>query len=249
MNWYKIITSYDGTDHYGWQIQKNLPTIALIMQNSFRSVFNSSIILRGASRTDAGVHAFGHVAFFSTALNCDVCSMQLAWNNALPDAIRIKEIVRVDSLVHPHAQVATKTYWYHIATEMPSPFFARYAWHVQKKIDFDRLKQALSLFVGTYDFKLFCSSDVLCSTIRTIEAIDFAYIKEQSVWRVTVRGKSFLRYMIRRIIGAAVDVATNQDLSLTYIQEMLEYKRQHKALFCAPAKGLVLHSITYRDTQ
>ena len=249
MNRYKIVTSYDGTDYYGWQVQKNLPTIALTMQDVFYSVFKTSITLRGASRTDAGVHAIGHVAFFDTNVDCDVRSMQFAWSNALPKSIIIKELLRVDPVwVHPHANIVSKTYWYHLALDIPSPFFARYSWYIQKKVDMEFLREALQLFVGTYDFKLFCSGEVAGNTVRTVQAIELVYIPEHAVWRIAVTGKSFLRYMIRRMVGAAIDIATNPDLSLTYIREMLEEHKKRRALFCAPARGLVLHSIKYQDT-
>ena len=249
MNWYKIIASYDGTDYYGWQVQKDLPTVAQTMQDVFYTVFKSRIILRGASRTDAGVHALGHVAFFSTNLECDAQSIQFAWGNALPGSIVIRELHSIDPIIHPHAHIAAKEYWYHFFVSTPLPFAVRYGWHVLKKVDLDKLRQAFQLFVGTHDFRSFCSSDVTGSTVRTIYAIDLVYVHEYGAWRVVVKGHSFLRYMIRRMVGAAMAVATNPDLSLTCLQDMLARTDSNHTLLCAPAKGLVLHSIEYQDTK
>ena len=105
MKWYKVIASYDGTDYYGWQVQKDLPTIASAMQEAFYTVFKSSIFLRGASRTDAGVHALGHVAFFTTDPTCSVETLHFAWGNALPGSIVIKELTSIAPIIHPHANV------------------------------------------------------------------------------------------------------------------------------------------------
>lgn len=249
MKWYKVIVSYDGTDYFGWQVQKNLPTIAQAMQDTFYAVFKSRIVLRGASRTDAGVHALGHVAFFSTDLMCSARNMQFAWGNALPNSIVITDLYEVDPIVHPHAYVQSKTYWYHFFETQPLPFVDRYGWHITKKIDMKKLRAALELFVGTHDFSAFCARDVQGSTVRTIDSIEVQWVPEYTAWRIVITGKSFLRYMIRRIVAAALEVATNQDVPLAYISEMLVQKKQKREGLCAPAKGLFLQKIVYRDAQ
>jgi len=247
VKWYKVTTSYDGTEYYGWQVQKDLPTIASTMQDVFHTTFNARITLRGASRTDAGVHALGHVAFFSTNVSCSPEALRFAWGNALPSSITIQDLVPVAPIVHPHAHVVSKQYWYHFFVMQPSPFAARYGWYVHKKVNIERLKQALLLFVGTHDFKYFCSSEVQGDTVRFIDNIGVHYVAEYGAWRIVVQGKGFLRYMIRRIVGAAMECATSQHVSLSCIQSMLMHEPYKKALLCAPAKGLVLHSIMYKD--
>lgn len=248
MKWYKVIASYDGTDYYGWQVQKKLPTIAQTMQDAFKSVFKKTIILRGASRTDAGVHALGHVAFFSTDLTCDAQAIQFAWGNSLPASIIIKHLEEVGPIIHPHAHIFLKTYWYHFFVQKPLPFAARYGWHVLKKIDMHLLEEALQVFVGTHDFRLFCSSDVIGSTIRSIDSIKLLYVPEYGAWRIEIKAHSFLRYMVRRIVGAAIEVATNHNLSLMLLKDMLNDNEVACQYTCAPAKGLLLKSIEYRDT-
>jgi len=249
VKWYKVITSYDGTDYSGWQVQKNLPTIAQTMQDSFAAVFSSPIILRGASRTDAGVHALGHVAFFSTDLACDAQTMRFAWGNALPASIAIRELIPVPPIIHPHAYIASKTYWYHFFVDAPLPFATRYGWHLSKKVDLERLRMALQIFVGTHDFRLFCASEVTGSTVRTIYTIDLVYVPEYGAWRIAITGHSFLRYMIRRIVGAALAVATDSHLTFDYLRAMLAGNKQNKLFLSAPARGLLLHSIEYQDIQ
>ena len=176
MKWYKISVSYDGTNYYGWQVQKDLPTIAYTMQERFFKVFKRTIILRGASRTDAGVHAFGHVSFFSTDIDCSPEIMRFAWNNALSKDIHIHSLQEVSYSGHPHAHIDYKVYWYHIFTQRPSPFTAHYGWYIRESIDIELLKDALQLFVGTHDFRNFCDSEVTGSTIRTIVSIDLQHI-------------------------------------------------------------------------
>jgi len=105
---YKLIVAYDGTDYYGWQIQKDVPSITQILQTTFAHVFNKNIIIIGASRTDAGVHALGQVATFSTDLDIPAHTMQWAWNNILPTDIIIRSLTKTDEPFHPQKKVKQK---------------------------------------------------------------------------------------------------------------------------------------------
>ena len=247
MKWYKISVSYDGTNYYGWQQQKGLPTIANTMQDHFFKVFKKKIILRGASRTDAGVHALGHVSFFSIEIDCAPNSMRLAWNNSLPESIHVFSLKEVNYAGHPHAHIDYKVYWYNIFTKHPSPFTARYGWYVRGPIDIEKLREALQLFVGTHDFRNFCDSDVVGATVRTIISIDLQYVPEYSDWRVAIIGHSFLRYMVRRMIGAAISVARKKTLYKQDIIDTLMLRRVCEQFVSAPSCGLTLHSIVYKE--
>ena len=84
MKKYKIIIAYDGTDYYGWQIQPGHITVVGVLQNTFKAVFGREILMAGASRTDAGVHALGQTAVFSTDLIITAEQLLFAWQNVLP---------------------------------------------------------------------------------------------------------------------------------------------------------------------
>ena len=96
---YKIIIAYDGTDYFGWQDQKERPSIAGTLQATFKKVFNRDIKMHDVSRTDAGVHAMGQVGSFSTDLGIDCDIMLHAWNNVLPDDIVIQLLQKVDDVL------------------------------------------------------------------------------------------------------------------------------------------------------
>ena len=247
MKKYQIVVAYDGTDYYGWQLQPTLPSIAYKLQHSFFHIFGSPIKITGASRTDAGVHANAQVAMFQTDVVIDPKKMLRAWNNRLSSDIVIRSIMVTDPNFHPFYNVEYKTYHYHLFLEQPLPYVQRFGAYYEKKIDLSLLKKALDIFVGTHDFTAFCAADTESpSKVRTINSITLEYVPEWRAYRITIIGPSFLRYMIRRMVGAAIKVATTDSMTLEYIQEILDSKNPNNPLPTAPAKGLTLHEVIYK---
>lgn len=244
---YKLKVSYDGTGYHGWQAQPGKATIAGTLERTFKRIFNSEISILGASRTDAGVHARSQIAIFSTDLDLPADRILFAWNNALPDDISILSLELADSDFHPHYRVKQKTYSYVIFDRRPSPFVARYGWHHYRKINIDRLKAALAQFIGTHDFRAFCTIEnvIIEDTVRTIDTIDVLYDNELCAYRIEIKGEKFLRYMIRRMVGAAVKVACDETIPVEVIRRTLEKKDPSHSLPNAPACGLTLMNIEY----
>lgn len=247
---YKIIIAYDGTDYHGWQLQQHCSSITQVLQDSFTKVFHKPITIIGASRTDAGVHAAGQVAVGSTDFAIDPQSMREAWNNALPPSVVISSITVADATFHPQRNVRQKTYYYHVFTERPRPFLARYGWYYGKNISLEKLRDCLQIFVGTHDFRSFCTLEgEQKNTVRTIDSISVEYLERFKVIRIIVRGHSFLHYMIRRIVGAAVTVASREDADKAVLEQALAEKDPRQSLPKAPACGLLLHNIQYQNEE
>lgn len=261
-----MIIQYNGTNYLGWQVQKEGKTIAGTLQDTFKKVFNHEITIIGASRTDAGVHALSQVATFACPLVIEPERMQWAWNNLLPDDIRIITLEIVADDFNIYAQIMQKTYVYHVFTKRPSPFVAPYGYTYYQTLDVKKLYDALQEFVGTHDFRSFCTGDDREHTVRRVDEITVMPIMEQDVYdllvtgskkqsmqkgdtsdgyRITVKGPGFLRYMIRRMIGAALFVASHEYALPTTIKKALEEKNPNQTLPNAPAQGLVLVDILY----
>jgi tRNA pseudouridine38-40 synthase len=247
MYYYKLTIAYDGTDYEGWQVQPHGRAIANVIEATFKTVFDESIRIIGASRTDAGVHAYGQIASLATQRNYSPSNIQFALNNKLPAAIRIRECVALPTLFNPLAHVERKEYWYHFFLESPSLWAYRYGWYIKKQLDMQRLEQVLQLFVGTHDFKAFCVTEGEEPTVRTIESIEIEWAAELHAYRIIVKGPGFLRYMIRRIIGAALYVASHPPVSTAILAQALRDKKPVHYLPTAPAQGLVLYAITYKQ--
>lgn len=244
MKKYKIIVSYDGTNYHGWQIQPNKITIAGTLEKRFKEVFGKDITITGSSRTDTGVHALGQVAQFSTDLNIEKSRLLEIFNNSLPKDILIKKIEIASDKFHVRHNVSRKTYHYYIFKERPSVFLSRYG-YFYPQIDINKFEDNLQVFWGTHDFRSFCTGYEKECTIRTIDSIKLRYIKSKKAYRVEVTGKGFLRHMVRRIVGGALDPRFNK-LDLL---EILNSKNNNQKVVTAPAHGLLLYKVDYKIKQ
>lgn len=246
---YKITVAYDGTDFFGWQEQPKDITISSVLKKTFCDVFGGPIKLIGASRTDTGVHALGQVAMITTDLNLNPKTMGYAWNNHLPKSIIIRSVEHAPDNFHPCCNVRQKTYYYHLFLRQPLPMFARYGWfyHVIEKVDLEKFKSALNLYVGTHNFSSFCklSPDEDKTPVRTIDSITVEKISHLNSLRIIIKGRSFLRFQIRRMVGYALDVAHRPNLSLKYLQGMLDNPNSQQTLLKADASGLCLRKVVY----
>jgi len=246
---YRIVVAYDGTDYFGWQaLNRQKPSIAQALQDSFFGVFGTKISIGGASRTDGGVHALGQVATFKTALAVPPSSLLRAWSNKLPTDILIRRLELINDAFSVYHNVVQKTYWYHFFLEKPLPIASRYGWHVRHTVDLLKLQECLSVFVGTHDFRSFCSgNDMKFGTIRTIDSATVHYNKRFKVYRIEIKGQKFLRYMIRRIVGACLEVASRDSLSINDLHTALAECNPEQILPKAPAHGLLLYKIQYKS--
>lgn len=246
MTRYKLTIAYDGTDYYGWQLQKEVPSITQVLQTSFTHVFKKDITIVGASRTDAGVHALGQVAVFSTDLNIRPDTMLWAWNNELPPTIIIRSLTTTDAIFHPQKNVQQKIYYYHVFLKRPLPFVQRYGWFYRYPLDLEKLKELSNIFIGKHDFRSFSTGqDAQDDTIRTIDDIMVEEFKRFDMIRITVKGERFMHHMIRRLVGALLEVASRSHLSSQELSGILAAKNPEHVLPNAPAKGLLLYKIMY----
>ena len=248
MKQYKAVIAYDGTDYSGWIQQKDRPSIVQTLQDRFVRVFGSSIRILGASKTDAGVHALGQVAIFKADIDVEVKKMLDAWNNLLPSSILIRSLEMADQF-HPHYKVKQKTYYYHLFIERPLPFVARYGYCVTRPFDLDQFKDALQIFEGTHDFSAFYTGNDREDAVRMIDAIRLEYIERYHVYRVVVNGERFIRHMVRRMIGAALAVASREGITHADIRDALQTGTMHSQLPTAPAQGLLLRKIIYGENK
>lgn len=244
---YKLILAYDGTRYAGWQQQKELPSIEQVLKSSFTKVFGRTIVqMVAASRTDAGVHALGQVVLCSFEIELPPERIKKIWNDALPADVVIRSLVIAPTDFHPWYNVAHKEYCYYITTEKPLPFLAPYVWYSRGPLDFAKMKEALTLFVGTHDFTPFASADdERTDLVRTVDAVTISYLKKWRVWQITVIGKKFVRHMVRRMVGAAVYIAADKKRNCAILQQTLASGLRAHEYPTAPAQGLVLRSIKY----
>ena len=153
---FKITLAYDGTGLVGWQRQASGTSIQGLLESALRHLDRRDVIVTGAGRTDAGVHALGQVASFSLdrAITCD--GLVRALNARLPGSVRVLASELVAETFHARFEAHIKTYWYRIwNAEVISPFERHYAWHVTAALDRDKMAAAARLVEGRHDFAAF----------------------------------------------------------------------------------------------
>lgn len=248
MQWYKLLLAYDGTDYAGFQQQDGVPTVSGTLVDAFGRAFEQPVSLVAASRTDAGVHAYGQVARICTPLMAEPHRLREVWSRVLPGNILIRSLEAVaPSEFHPQHNVLNKTYWYHIFTKRPLPFMARYGWYYSRPFDLELLRACLSSCVGTHDFRSFCTGDQYESTVRTITGIQVVPLPRFHAYRIVVQGPSFLYKMVRRIVGSALHVASRSQLRHEDFCDVFHARNPEHYLTTAPAQGLLLRKIVYED--
>ncbi|MFH1461476.1 MAG: tRNA pseudouridine(38-40) synthase TruA [bacterium] len=251
MQSYKIIIAYDGTNFSGWQQQQKDLTVQSCLTKSFEHAFKSNAKILAASRTDSGVHALGQVARVITNINMEPETLKLIWNRSLPKSILIRSIQRADKEFYPLRNVDYKIYYYHLFLKQPLPFISRFGWYYKfiNKVDFKKFEAALKLYLGEHDFASFCKLEKNDNktTIRKIDKIFIKRINKFNVIRIEIKGKSFLRFQIRRMIGYALDVARRPELPLDYLQSLLKNPNPKQTLLKADGCGLCLRKVKYKN--
>jgi tRNA pseudouridine38-40 synthase len=255
MNYYKIIVAYDGTAFHGWQIQPHDQTLSSALQDAWFQFMRERITILGASRTDAGVHALGQVARFGSHFPERIPLEQLrkAWNQHLPPGIYIRSLEPMPRDFHPCGNVLQKTYYYTLFLKKPLPMVERFGWYpdFMPQVDIDKFERALQRYIGTHDFASFCKidQDDKKDTVRTIDSIKLHNIARWGILLVEIKGKSFVRFQIRRMVGYALDIAHRPTMQVEYLDELLKNPNPRQLLVKADAKGLCLRRIVYKRNE
>ena len=240
----KLIVAYDGTNYSGWQLQKNAVTIEQKLNESLSSLLKETIVVIGASRTDAGVHSLGNVCVFDTNTRMPAEKISYALNTRLPEDIVVQDSCEVALDFHPRAGKSQKTYEYRILnTKFRNPTLRLNTYFYHYDLDVQAMQKAADYLVGEHDFKSFCSTHAQVeTTVRTIYGCTVE--KEGDVIKIRVTGNGFLYNMVRIIAGTLIEVGAGKRVP-EEILTMLEKTDRCSAGATAPAHGLTMIGIEY----
>ncbi len=241
---YKAIVAYKGTKFSGWQIQANGPTIQEEFMKAGERFMHLPFTVTGASRTDAGVHAFGQTVGIKTEGDWEPFKLMKAFNAFLPDDIAIRECSAVEESFHPRFDAVRKTYHYDIQTgPVALPQLREWSLHIRKPLNIDAMRKGAAYLVGEHDFKSFCSVNTsVKDTVRLVESVDI--LENENGLRIAVTGTGFLYNMVRIIVGTLIEAGFDR-ISAETVKEMLEACDRNAAGPTAPAHGLTLYEIEY----
>ena len=239
---YKMIISYDGAYFYGYQRQTSQITVQEEIEKCLTIIFKQPIKIKSAGRTDAKVHAIGQVAHFDSDQLIPINQLKKAMNKILKPHIYINTIEIVEESFHSRYSATKKEYRYYISTNEFNPLKSQYIYFYPYKIDIDKVRNAMSCFLGTKDFKSISKGHEKEDTIRTIDS--FTVSEKNGVYEFIIVGDGFLRNMVRIII-ALVLKANEGKITPIDIENIIKAKDRKKAPWTAPAEGLYLYHIYY----
>jgi tRNA pseudouridine38-40 synthase len=246
MRYFKLTIAYDGTDFHGWQMQGNKPTIQGEIVAVLRRLTQENIQLHGAGRTDAGVHALGQVGSFRTQSALSAAEFQRALNALLPQTIRIVDSEEIGPDFNARWSAKGKVYRYRLYRgKVVPPFAWRYVLHYPFPLDEDAMRDAAARFVGIHDFASFAAStgseddDKERNMQREIFATELKRTDDGEELWFTVHGRSFLRYMVRKMVGTLLDVGRGKMVP-DDIDRLYELKDRSKSGPTVPPQGLCM---------
>ncbi len=237
---YLVTIAYDGSKFYGFQRLRDLDSVQKNLENALTKINKSEVLVKGAGRTDRGVHAYGQRVSFKLDINISPKGLKDALNSLLKPYIYVKEVIEVSSDVHARFSVKKKKYRYKINIGEYNPLFTDYVCQSEYKLDIGKMKEVASLYLGIHDFRNFVAGEREDAQ-AVIYKIDFDV--ENDILNIIFEGKSFYRYMVRNLVGMMIEVGRGKE-DIAKVKEMLNSKEEIYG-YTAPACGLYLESIEY----
>jgi tRNA pseudouridine38-40 synthase len=238
---FRLTIEYDGTRYSGWQIQKSSRTVQGELHRVLTAILAPGFELQGSGRTDAGVHALGQVAHLETA-SFPPSEILKKLNDALPPDIHVVRIEPAPARFHARHHAVARSYVYQISRRRTT-FGRKFVWCVEDPLDVPAMQAAARAFLGRHNFQSFTDDDP--EEKRTLVQIDRCAILEfGSVLLFHVRGSHFLWKMVRRMVGALVEVGRGK-VTGDQLQSWLDHPTDAPARLTAPPAGLFLERVYY----
>ena len=241
----RLVLEYDGTDFAGWQRQLEQRTVQGTVEQALAAILGAPVVLRGAGRTDSGVHARAQVASFETASAIPCEGLRRGLNGNLPADVAIVAVEEVDAGFDARRAARGKHYAYRVwNAPSRSPLVARVSWHLYRPLDVEAMNLAAAALLGEHDFSAFraagCDSKNPVRTLRRAEWI----VEPPAMLVLHLEATAFLRNMARVIAGTLVEVGLHARPA-SDVRRILEGRDRNLAGRTAPAQGLTLEEVTY----
>lgn len=243
---YKVTVEYDGTQFYGWQIQKRGRTVQGVIEESLSKLTQEPIKIFGSGRTDTGVHAYGQVFHVFISKDMTVEKLLIGSNALLPKDVSILAFEEVPFTFDARKSAKRKTYVYQFyESPFPRTFLDAYALRLRSGCDLEKMKSASELFVGTHDFGAYQAvGSTATNTVRTIYGVK--WYKREACWCMEVEGNGFLYHMVRNMVGILLHIGRDK-LKPSAITQSFDHRTRSQLPPTAPAHGLYLKKVVYAE--
>ena len=237
-----LVVEYEGTRYGGSQVQKRTPSIQGELETALHKLTGERLRIAFAGRTDAGVHAQGQVAAFSTASALETEVFVRGLNAWLPEEIAVRAAMEVPERFDPRRHATSRTYQYTIHNApLRSPLQRARTWHVAEPLDTAAMQQAAAELIGEHDFAAFSRREGV-RTVRCMRRCEVA--REGPLVTVEMEADAFLRQQVRRTVGALVQIGSGR-LGVAQFRRLLRRAEPASAGPLAPAHGLCLLRVAY----
>jgi tRNA pseudouridine38-40 synthase len=254
----RLDIAYDGTEFAGWATQVGQRTVAGVVGDALSTMFRTPIVLRGAGRTDAGVHATGQVA------HCDVPAADLAHayprnprdgepeflplvrrlGRFLPEDVRVLDVGRAPPGFDARFSALRRHYEYRLCTAPygVEPHRARFVTPWPRPLDVAAMTEASRNLLGLNDFAAFCRHREGATTIRDLQRLDWS--RDGDLIAVHVAADAFCWSMVRSLVGSLLAVGEGRR-EPGWCAELLTATRRSSDFAAAPARGLTFVGVDY----
>lgn len=241
---FKVCLAYDGRDFYGWQKQKDVRTVQEEIENILSKIEERDVSVHASGRTDAGVHALGQVFHFNALKNLGSDDWFRILSGLSAEDIAIKSVEKVADDFHARFDAKAKHYRYYVNLGSYNVFDRDYVYQFNENVDFESIQKACFLLEGTHDFTSFNATKKteIENQVRTLYT--FKAYREDELLIFDLIGDGFLRYMVRILIGAVLEIGKgNHDLK--WLSHALEKKEKGCVPYRVPPVGLYLKEVKY----
>ncbi len=236
---YRARCEYDGTNFAGFQLQLGHRTVQGELEASLARLSRGErVVVDGAGRTDAGVHALGQVIAFTYTGDMSAYRLQQAVNALLPPDVAIRGLRRAPDGFHPRYAARYREYRYTVWNGPRSPLHERTALWLRSPLDIAAMSRAATVFIGRHNFSAFGGGDR--SPVRTVYAVRVR--KEGCLVTIDVRAQSFLRGQVRRMVACLLEVGLGKT-DEAELGTALTGREPALNGAAAPAKGLCLRYV------
>jgi tRNA pseudouridine38-40 synthase len=234
-----LTLEYDGTGFRGWAAQPGRRTVEGVVREALTSTFPRFEGLAVAGRTDTGVHALANVVSVDVDGGPPPRVAPEALNTSLPDDVAVTSAEEVGQDFHARHSARSRSYRYRIwRRRQPSPFEAKRAWWYPRRLDEERLAEAAELLLGEHDFCAFTPTETQHTVFRR-NVLAASWHRRGDALEFEITADSFLRHMVRTLVGTMLDFPPEQ------IAPLLDGQPRSEAGTTAPPWGLYLTSVSY----
>jgi tRNA pseudouridine38-40 synthase len=245
----KLVIAYLGTPFHGWQRQLGQRTVQGELERALRRMTGGlQAAVVGAGRTDSGVHAAGQTAHVDLPATIPTAGLLKGLNGLLPEEIRVRRVVRAPASFHARRSACAKHYAYRICWQAPTlPWRGLRMAQVRPVNDWQGFDKAVAMLPGRRDMGSFSVTDPDGKPgQRNLFSVKLERRQAGGI-NLHFVGDGFLRYQVRRMVGALLEVGWGQR-SLAQLDRLLDHPQPGCSIWTAPARGLTLEQVFYRGT-